>query len=289
MLRQRAISSVFIVLLTLGPAIFGRSIFSVLVALIFSLIVNEFEAMLRQAGHRPLRGFGYVVLLTFMGAVVFQWWDRWAAALLTGAVFIPLILIMFRTDHGGALTDWSLTVVSSLYIALPAVHFILLRDLHGSLNPFINQIDATGGWQAPLGLPTAVGLGWYLLAQLVTWLTDVGAYIFGRRWGRHKLAPLISPGKSIEGMIGGLILGGITALCCDLAFGLPISPPVAVLIGLGLSGLGQLGDLAESLIKRQAGVKDSSTFIPGHGGVFDRLDSLLIVATATYYLARALN
>jgi phosphatidate cytidylyltransferase len=253
------------------------------------MIVHEFEAMLRQAGHRPLPGFGYVVLLTFMGAVVFQLWDRWAAALLTGAVFIPLLLIMFRKDHGGALTDWALTVVSALYVALPAVHFILLRDLHGLLNPFINQIDATGGWQVPLGLPTAVGLGWYLLAQLVTWLTDVGAYIFGRRWGRRKLAPLISPGKSVEGMIGGLILGGLTALFCDLAFGLPISPPFAVLIGLGLSALGQLGDLAESLIKRQAGVKDSSTFIPGHGGVFDRLDSLLVVATATYYLARALN
>ncbi len=289
MLQQRAISSVFIVLLTLGPAIFGRSIFSVLVALIFSLIVNEFETMLRQAGHRPLRGFGYPVLLALMGAVVFQLWERWAAALITGVVIVPFILIMFREDHRGALTDWALTVVSALYIALPAVHFILLRDLRGPLNNFINQIDATGGWQAPAGLPTAVGLGWYLLAQLVTWLTDVGAYVCGRRWGRRKLAPRISPGKSVEGMIGGLTLGGLTALLCDQAFGLPISPALALVIGVGLSGLGQLGDLAESLIKRQAGVKDSSTIIPGHGGVFDRLDSLLIVATATYYLARAFN
>ena len=289
MLRQRAISSVFIVLLTLGPAIFGRSIFAALVALIFGLIVQEFEALLRAAGHRPLRGFGYVVLLALMGAVVLQLWERWSSALITGVVIVPLILIIFRADHRGALTDWALTVVSSLYVALPAVHFILLRDLHGPLNPFLNQIDATGGWQAPGGLPTAVGLGWYLLAQLVTWLTDVGAYICGRRWGRHKLAPLISPGKSIEGTIGGLVLGALTAILCALAFGLPVAPPLALLIGLVLSGLGQLGDLAESLIKRQAGVKDSSTIIPGHGGVFDRLDSLLIVATATYYLARAFN
>lgn len=288
-LRQRAISSVFIVLLTLGPAIFGRSIFSVLVALIFCLIVHEFETMLRYAGHRPLRGFGYPVLLILMGAVVFQFWERWAAALVTGVVIVPLILIMFRADHRNALTDWALTVVVALYVALPAVHFILLRDLRGPLNDFINQIDATGGWQSPLGAPTAVGLGWYLLAQLVTWLTDVGAYVCGRRFGRRKLAPLISPGKTVEGLIGGLLLGGLTALLCDQAFGLPVSPPLALLIGVFLSALGQTGDLAESLIKRQVGVKDSSTIIPGHGGVFDRLDSLLVVATATYYLARAFH
>lgn len=287
MLRQRAVSSVFIVVLTLGPVIFGRSIFSILVALIFCLIVHEFEAILRHAGHRPLRGFGYSVLLVLMGAIVFDFWNRWAAALITGVVLLPLIVIMFRADHRNALTDWALTVVSALYVALPAVHFILLRDLQGSLNDFINQIDATGGWQLPLGTPTAVGLGWYLLAQLVTWMTDVGAYIFGRRFGRHKLAPLISPGKSVEGMFGGLILGGITALICDLGFGLPVAPPIAFLIGVVLSGLGQMGDLAQSLIKRQVGVKDSSTIIPGHGGAFDRLDSLLVVATATYYLARA--
>ena len=289
MLRQRAISSVFIVLLTLGPAIFGRTIFSSLVALIFCLIIHEFETIVRHAGHRPLRGFGYPVLIVLMGAVVLQAWERWAAALITGVVIVPLILIMFRADHRNALTDWALTVVMALYVALPAVHFILLRDLRGPLNDFVNQIDATGGWQAPLGAPTAVGLGWYLLAQLVTWLTDVGAYVCGRRFGRRKLAPRISPGKSIEGFIGGLVLGGLTALLCDLGFGLPVSPPLAVLIGVGLSAAGQVGDLAESLIKRQAGVKDSSTIIPGHGGVFDRLDSLLIVATATYYLARAFN
>jgi phosphatidate cytidylyltransferase len=136
---------------------------------------------------------------------------------------------------------------------------------------------------------TALGLGWYLLAQIVTWLTDVGAYLVGRSIGRHKLAPAISPGKTIEGGLGGLILGALAALACSVAFGLPLHPLVALAIGALLSAIGQAGDLAESLIKRQAGVKDSGSLIPGHGGVFDRIDSLLVVVTVTYYLARVLT
>ncbi len=289
MLQQRAISSVFIVLLTLGPAIFGRSVFAVVVAIIFSLIVHEFENILRQAGHNPIRGFGYVVLYGAIAAITLRIWEQWGAALLTAVILAPLFMILFRHDHQGALTDWAVTVVAALYVALPAVHFILLRDLPGGLNAFMNQLDATGNWQPPQAPPTAVGLAWYLLAQLVTWMTDVGAYLFGRLFGRHKLAPLVSPGKTIEGTIGGLVLGSITALICTSAFGIALPLIVALAIGALLSGLGQLGDLAESLIKRQAGVKDSSTLIPGHGGVFDRLDSLLIVATVTYYLARVLQ
>ncbi len=286
MLRQRAISSIFIVVLTLGPALAGRYIFTLLVTLIFGLIIHEFETMVRRAGHRPLFGFSYVALIAILGAGVVQVWDRWAEAIVTAIVLLPLVGIMFRRDHRGALTDWALTIVISLYVALPAVHFILLRDLPGPLYSFLDEIDRTGGWQTRANTLTTLGLGWYLLAQCVTWLTDVGAYIAGRRFGRHKLAPAISPGKSIEGAIGGLVLGAITAMLCAFAFHLPLALPVAALVGLVLSSLGQLGDLAESLIKRQVGVKDSGTLIPGHGGVFDRLDSLLIVATATYYLAR---
>lgn len=286
MLRQRAISSIFIVVLTLGPAIAGRYIFTLLVAIIFGLIIHEFEAMVRRAGHRPLFGFSYAALIVVLGTGVLQIWDRWDETIITAILLLPLIGIMFRRDHRGALTDWALTIVISLYVALPAVHFILLRDLPGPLNSFLDEIDRTGGWQTQANTITTLGLGWYLLAQCVTWLTDVGAYIAGRRFGRHKLAPAISPGKSVEGAIGGLVLGALTAILCAYAFNLPLALPLAALVGLVLSCFGQLGDLAESLIKRQVGVKDSGTLIPGHGGVFDRLDSLLIVATATYYLAR---
>jgi phosphatidate cytidylyltransferase len=288
-LRQRALSSVFIVALTLAAAFLGRYIFAALIALAFGLIVHEFDALLRHAGHRPLAGFGYGVLAVLLGAVLIQRWEHWAPALIAATVILPLVAIIFRRDHQGALTDWALTVAAALYVALPAAHFILLRDLPGSLGSFLDRLDEAGSWQSRGAVATALGLGWYLLAQIVTWLSDVGAYAYGRALGRHKLAPLVSPGKSVEGAIGGLVCGGIAAILCVLAFRLPIGLAWAALAGVALSALGQVGDLAESLLKRQAGLKDSGTLIPGHGGIFDRLDSLLVVATATYYLARALT
>ena len=288
-LRQRAISSVFIVALTLVAAFLGGYVFAALVALAFGLIVHEFDVLLRHAGHNPLRGYGYGVLAALLGAVILGLWERWAVALIVATIFVPLAVIMFRGDLRGALTDWALTVIAALYVALPAAHFILLRDLQGPLGSFIDRIDASGNWQDAAAVATAVGLGWFLLAQVTTWLSDVGAYLFGRTWGRRKLAPAISPGKSIEGAIGGLVMGGIAGLLCARGFKLPLGGVEAVVVGVMLSALGQFGDLAESLLKRQAGIKDSSTLIPGHGGIFDRLDSLIVVATATYYLARALS
>lgn len=288
MLRQRAISSVFIVALTLGAAILGRYLFALAIALIFGMVWHEVQAMFRHAGHRPSTVAGYAILAALLAVALV---DRWAqaAALVTLAVILPLIAILFRNDHQGALTDWALTVAGALYVALPAAHFILLRGMAGELGSFLDTLDGWGRWQEAGRTALSLGLGWYLLAQVTTWLTDVGAYIAGRIAGRHKLAPAISPAKSIEGAIGGLVAGGAAAMSCAAAFALPLGWVEALIIGAVLSSLGQLGDLGESLLKRQAGVKDSGTLIPGHGGLFDRLDSLLVVVTATYYLARVLG
>ncbi len=287
MLRQRAISSIFIVGLTLGAAFFGRLIFSAVIAAILGLALRETYAMFRHAGHRPLAGLGYGTLALFMMAVLLRRWEEWSAGLVTVAVLVPLILILFRRDHQGALTDWALTVTAALYVGLPAVHFILLRDLTGGLDSFLARIDEIGRLQRlEYYGDTTLGLGWFLLAQIVAWFTDVGAYGVGRNWGRHKLAPAVSPGKSVEGALGGLAAGGLAAVACDAAFALVLNPFAAFGVGVVLSAVGQTGDLAESLLKRQAGVKDSGSLIPGHGGVLDRIDSLLLIVVATYYLAR---
>ena len=124
---------------------------------------------------------------------------------------------------------------------------------------------------------------------MLTWVTDTGAYFVGRSVGRHKLIPSVSPGKSVEGALGGLVLAIVAAWLYERTVLVPVAhlafvPGAALLFGAVVSAAAQVGDLAESLIKREAGVKDSSHVIPGHGGVLDRLDSLLFVLPTAYWL-----
>jgi phosphatidate cytidylyltransferase len=123
-----------------------------------------------------------------------------------------------------------------------------------------------------------------LLPLLVTWASDIGAYAFGRTFGRHKLIPSVSPGKTVEGAVGGLVASVLVAwlysrflLRPDAHLGFRWEPIGVIAFGALVSVAAQVGDLAESLMKREGGVKDSSRIIPGHGGVLDRVDSLLFV------------
>ena len=124
----------------------------------------------------------------------------------------------------------------------------------------------------------ARGLDLLLWAFIVTWSTDIGAYFAGRRFGRRKLAPSISPGKTVEGLVGGVVaatlLGGAWVIATDLGRALLALAPVLAIAA-------QAGDLFESSMKRRAGVKDSGDWLPGHGGVLDRLDGLVPVAVLT--------
>ena len=124
----------------------------------------------------------------------------------------------------------------------------------------------------------ALGLALLVWTFIVTWSTDIGAYFAGRRFGRRKLAPTISPGKTVEGLYGGIaaaaVLGGAWALATGLGTALLLLAPA-------LAVAAQSGDLFESRMKRRAGVKDSGTWLPGHGGVLDRLDGLVPVAVLT--------
>jgi phosphatidate cytidylyltransferase len=124
----------------------------------------------------------------------------------------------------------------------------------------------------------AHGLELLLWVLLVTWSTDIGAYFAGRRFGKHKLAPSISPGKTVEGLYGGIaaatLIGGAWALANHLGVGLLLLAPIFAVAA-------QAGDLFESGMKRRAGVKDSGAWLPGHGGVLDRLDGLVPVAVLT--------
>ncbi|MDQ5851749.1 MAG: phosphatidate cytidylyltransferase, partial [Chloroflexota bacterium] len=126
-------------------------------------------------------------------------------------------------------------------------------------------------------------------ALLITSANDTAAYFVGRAWGRRRMAPSISPNKSWEGAAGGLAGAVVAGALLVPLLGLPISAAMGMLLG-GVGGVaGQAGDLAESLLKRQAGIKDSGHLIPGHGGLLDRADSLLFTVPTLYYLVRWLT
>jgi phosphatidate cytidylyltransferase len=160
--------------------------------------------------------------------------------------------------------------------ALPQISGTLFTVLYvGLLLSFLGLIrEFPHGWQ------------WLLMALAVTFAADTGAFFAGRFFGQIKLAPLISPGKTVEGVFGGLLL----ALGVAFFFKAVIFPEMTVVDGLwvgGIAGLvGPVGDLAESLLKRSVGVKDSSNLLPGHGGFLDRVDALLFTAPAVYWYLR---
>ena len=123
-----------------------------------------------------------------------------------------------------------------------------------------------------LRLQSAQGAEWVLFALLLVWMADIGAYFCGRRFGRRRLAPSVSPGKTWEGALAGLVASGAVAVAGSAWFGLPLGPFLALCLGAVVFSI--IGDLTESLLKRFAGMKDSGTLFPGHGGVMDRIDSV---------------
>lgn len=180
------------------------------------------------------------------------------AVITTMIVTIMIYQVFFKKEVKDGLLDSAIILFGVIYIGWLMSHLILLRN---SIN---------GGLLI-------------IFLFLVTWGCDAGAYYVGTYIGRTKLSPEISPNKTIEGTIGGLTVSIILALTGKAWFLHSLSGRDALTLGIFLGTLGQLGDLAESLLKRSAGVKDSSSLIPAHGGLLDKVDSLLFTAPALYY------
>ena len=231
-----------------------------LVAAALAVGLHEFLALLRARGIRPLRGAGFALAAALFADVV---WPGWLA----GAPFAPL----------GALALLTLTLARGAdYESVSAAAATLLGAVY---------LGALGGTIAALRvLPPASDGAWRIVLLLVVIVfSDSLAFFVGHAIGRRRLAPAVSPGKSVEGAIGGLA-GGVLGAFAVRHFGLPGLPAAhALALGLVVAGMGIVGDLDESLIKRWAGVKDSGTLFPGHGGMLDRLDSLLFGAPVLYY------
>jgi phosphatidate cytidylyltransferase len=282
-LRARVASATPIVVGTLLAVVAGGWLFALAALVVALLALDELMVMLAHAGRQPARLLGHLlVVLLFLVALAGLTGPLLTAAV-TLVILAPLLHVMWRRSLTGTMLDWAVSVAATLYIGWLAAHALPLRALGmpPGLGPFL-QTDLPALIQ---GHGLAVGAIWTLTAILTTWASDTAAFFAGRAWGRHQLTPLLSPKKTWEGAAAGLTAATATTLACALVLGLPLSPLLAVAAGLLLGLVAQLGDLAESLLKRQTGVKDAGSAIPGHGGVLDRIDSLLFVLPAAYYLA----
>ncbi len=248
----------------------GEGYFVLLVNAIALIATVEFCRMLAAKGLRPHRE------LVLGAAVVLPWlaYLRDGAFAEIGLVLLVLAILtaqLFRRDED-ALVQIATSVLAVVYVSWLASFLVRLREL-----PLVG------------GLPYVRGFHAVCFALLVTWMADTGAYVIGSLLGRHKLAPHISPAKSVEGAIGGLVFavasGAVAAYW--LLDGI-VSVSTGALLGALAAACGLAGDLVESRLKRDARVKDSSTAIPGHGGALDRFDSVLFTTPLLYYVLRFL-
>ncbi len=275
-LLPRVLSALVLIPLTLVCVYWSRWLVVLLVLLASVVALRELYDMVAHAGYRPLPGAGMAIGLGLVLAVAGA---PYAAPVnlvqlaLTLAVVVSLVAALPLSRDRGILPGWGLTFAGAIYFCWLASHFILLRDLGDA---------PLAGPLAGLRIPR--GAGWIFLICAITWLQDSAAYFVGRAFGRHKMAPLLSPKKSWEGFAGGAVMSVLAGVLFAWVFGLPLSPWLAALLGLIAAVVGPLGDLAESLIKRQAGTKDAGSIIPGHGGVLDRGDSLIFIGAVLYYI-----
>lgn len=199
-----------------------------------------------------LSGAGLVPLLFFCGKEAFL-------AALAGLVFLLFLYGLFgKRELSDSALDVSSKALGFVYLSLPLSYLAPLAGLE------------EGRW-------------WLLFLLVVIWSNDTFAYFTGKKIGKHKLAPVISPKKTVEGAIGGVIGGAVAGLLLVHFSGMDSDPLSTVLITVAVGLVAMAGDLAESLLKRGAGVKDSGSIIPGHGGVLDRIDSLIFPVPLLYY------
>ena len=258
MLKKRIITALCGLPIMVAAVWFGEPWFTILIATAGVLAAFEFYKMVALSKVRPLTYLGLIWVLLFILSPHFNY-GFLKPLLLTSGVVISLIWLLLRPQKEGAFSSWVWTIAGIFYIGW-LLSYLVALNLEGGRN-------------------------WVFFALLTIFASDIAAFFVGRALGRHRLAPSISPGKTWEGAIGGIFGAIILSLFFTLStpLGLPLSYGQAILLGLLVSVFGQLGDLVESLLKRNMGVKDSGRLLPGHGGALDRIDSVVFAGVVVYY------
>ncbi|MCA9804291.1 MAG: phosphatidate cytidylyltransferase [Cyanobacteria bacterium HKST-UBA02] len=274
----------------LGSIMFGGLVFPLILGWACYIGGNEFITMAQAKGYKPSVKIVRGMIISFFALTAIpslpglslppEFAHDHFPILLTVGICISFFRLLFRTESPPAsIADIASTIMGFIYVGWLPSHLVMLRNLSP---PGVEAIAN------PLQQP---GFAYVWAGLFIIWATDVFAYYVGKRWGKHKLHPEVSPKKTVEGALGGLMAAVFWAtvvvyLADNYLF--PSHPfqyklIQAPLLGIVVSLASQLGDLCESLMKRDAGMKDSSNVIPGHGGMLDRGDSMIFGGPIAYY------
>ncbi len=276
-LTKRVLFAVAAIPVIAAAVWFGGAALAALLSIAAALAAWEYGRLAEAAGQRPMTAWLIVLAAAIPLAVHAARLGLWVPPLGLVALLAPVLLTvaMWTRGVGGKPLEATATTLFGAWYTGGMLAFAYALRYHRF---------AIGALAGTLLL---------MLPLVLTWLNDSGAFFFGKRFGRRKLMPSVSPGKTIAGAVGAV---GTTLVATWAYFtfllkpyaGLGLSIAGILILGIAISAAAQVGDLAESLLKRQAGVKDSSTLIPGHGGVLDRVDSLLFTIPLAYVLLDAL-
>lgn len=286
MLATRLATAALLGPIVLAAALLGEPWVSLLLGVVGFLALVEVVSLLDAAGYQPPQVLAMVagIALTAAGLISVNG-DAVGGPLavligileppgIVAAVAIAVVLLLaaasfMRADPQAGFVTWSATTFGVVYVGLLLPTIALVAHLG----------PPGGSWTTPVGiLDLRSGAAWTLMLILVVWGYDTGAYLVGRMIGRRRLLDHISPSKTVEGFAGGLVLATIGAGIGTALVGL--DPWHPLVIGPLVGVIAQVGDLAESMLKRAAGRKESGFLVPGHGGVLDRIDSFLFAAPA---------
>jgi len=252
-LKQRIITGIAAGVVFVGLTLIGGGFYTALLVCLAVIGFYEYARMNGVEWHHPTSLFGFVAVLLFVLP-----WDEWgvqapSVLLLLWILAFLLLAMTVITKNKTTIDGAALMLLGALYVGYGFAAMDQVRRIEGD------------------------GLFWTLLSITCIVASDVGAYFFGKAFGRRKLWPSISPNKTIEGSLGGILLALVAAAAYSFADPEIITIGKAVIIGIVAAVAGQFGDLIQSAYKRVRGIKDTGALLPGHGGVLDRCDSWIIV------------